>query len=62
MSGDEWGTLKCPFCGHEQRMRVPQTSCQAFYKCSGCGKVVAAEKECCVFCEYGDVKCPGHNG
>ena len=38
---------------------MPQTSCQFFYDCKGCGKVLRPQpKDCCVFCSYGDNPCP----
>lgn len=52
------GNVTCPECGHKQPIEIPGISCQAFYKCAGCGKVIQAKKSCCVFCDYGDRKCP----
>ncbi len=52
------GTLTCPECGHKQEMEIPQTTCQAFYDCEGCKKQIKPTKSCCVFCDYGDKKCP----
>lgn len=52
------GNVTCPKCNHVQPMTIPTHSCQAFYKCSGCDKMISAEKTCCVFCDYGDRKCP----
>jgi len=52
------GHVTCPECRHVQRFEIPTTSCQAFYKCEGCGKTIQAKKTCCVFCDYGDRKCP----
>ncbi|GEM_PF-1837144 len=52
------GNVTCPKCGHKQPMSIPHGKCQAFYTCKGCGKMIAAEKTCCVFCDYGDRKCP----
>jgi len=52
------GNVTCPKCGHKQPMEIPISSCQAFYKCEGCGKTISAKKSCCVFCDYGDRKCP----
>ena len=52
------GNVTCPACGHVQAMEIPTTSCQAFYKCEGCERVIAAKKTCCVFCDYGDRMCP----
>jgi hypothetical protein len=52
------GTLTCPDCGHRQPIQIPTTKCQAFYRCEGCKKMIQAKKSCCVFCDYGDRKCP----
>jgi len=52
------GKVTCPECSHEQPMEIPTNSCQAFYKCDKCEKRIAALKSCCVFCDYGDRKCP----
>jgi len=57
------GIITCPECGHKQRMEIPAGKCQAFYQCNECKKTIAAKKSCCVFCDYGDRKCPtGHGG
>lgn len=52
------GNLTCPKCNHQQPFEIPAKSCQAFYKCSGCNRIIQAQKSCCVFCDYGDRKCP----
>jgi len=52
------GTITCPQCGHSQSMQIPVGMCQAFYRCDGCKNLMKAEKSCCVFCDYGDRKCP----
>lgn len=52
------GNVTCPKCGHKQPMEIPTHSCQVFYKCGGCSKTISAKKSCCVFCDYGDRKCP----
>lgn len=52
------GNVTCPKCDHKQPISIPYGKCQAFYKCNGCGGMIAAEKSCCVFCDYGDRKCP----
>ncbi len=52
------GNVTCPVCSHKQPMPIPFDKCQAFYKCDGCGRTIKAEKTCCVFCDYGDRKCP----
>jgi len=52
------GNVTCPECKHVQPIEIPTMSCQAFYQCKGCNKVIKAQKSCCVFCDYGDRKCP----
>lgn len=56
------GTLTCPHCGGQQQAEIPEGKCVPFYVCNTCGKTVQATKGCCVFCDYGDRKCPvGHS-
>jgi hypothetical protein len=55
----EFSTITCPHCGHATRERMPTDACQFFYECSGCNALLKpAAGDCCVFCSYGDVKCP----
>jgi hypothetical protein len=52
--------LTCPHCGclHEETM--PTDSCQFFFKCTGCKRVLRPKPgDCCVYCSYGTVPCPG---
>jgi hypothetical protein len=52
-------TLKCPRCGHAEKIIMPVDYCQFFYECLACHEVIKAkEGDCCVFCSYGDVPCP----
>jgi len=52
-------TLTCPACGHAERENMPIGACQWFYDCKGCGAVLRPKVgDCCVFCSYGDAKCP----
>ncbi|MHA2290034.1 MAG: GDCCVxC domain-containing (seleno)protein [Promethearchaeota archaeon] len=52
-------TITCPSCNHKQMVTMPEDSCQIFYKCPQCGSVVKPKQgDCCVFCSFGDVKCP----
>ena len=56
-------TLTCPECGHAEREVMPTDACQWFYDCKGCGAVLKPRPgDCCVFCSYGDVKCPPIQG
>ena len=52
-------TLTCPKCGHAEKEEMPTDSCQFYYECNGCGELLRPlSGDCCVFCSYGDVKCP----
>ena len=52
-------TIVCPQCGHAEREAMPTDACQWFYDCKGCGAILSPKRgDCCVFCSYGDVKCP----
>jgi hypothetical protein len=51
--------LTCPECGYKSREAMPTDACQYFYDCKGCGALLKPKPgDCCVFCSYGDVKCP----
>lgn len=52
-------TIACPKCGHGERETMPTDACQYLYDCKGCGAVLCPKPgDCCVFCSFGDVKCP----
>lgn len=52
-------TITCPHCGHQKSETMPTDSCQFFYQCENCGKVLRPhEGDCCVYCSYGSRKCP----
>ena len=52
-------TLTCPECGHAKPETMPTDSCVFFYECEGCKKLLRPlPGDCCVFCSYGDAKCP----
>jgi len=52
-------TITCPECGHQASEIMPTDSCQFFYECTSCHTVLRPnEGDCCVFCSYGNVKCP----
>ena len=56
------GALTCPRCGAKQQAEIPEGRCVPLYVCDACGEHIAAKVEdCCVFCSYGDRRCPvGH--
>ena len=52
-------TIKCPECGHEKEETMAEDACTFFYTCTNCGVVLRPKTgDCCVFCSFGDVKCP----
>jgi hypothetical protein len=54
-----YSNLTCPQCGQQSRERMLENACQFFYDCPSCGALLRPKPgDCCVFCSYGDVKCP----
>jgi len=54
-----YSTITCPNCGHRETELMPVDACQIFYQCRKCGEILKPKQgDCCVFCSYGDVKCP----
>ncbi|NRB38630.1 MAG: hypothetical protein HRU20_09205 [Pseudomonadales bacterium] len=52
-------TITCPKCGASKKETMPTDACQWFYECSSCAEVLKPlAGDCCVYCSYGDVKCP----
>ena len=52
-------TITCPNCGYKKEETMPTNSCQYFYECEKCQKVIKPKKgDCCVYCSYGSVPCP----
>lgn len=52
-------TITCPKCTFSKTEVMPTDSCQFFYECTNCKVVLTPiEGDCCVFCSYGDIKCP----
>lgn len=51
--------LTCPECGYKKEEIMPTDSCQFFYECTYCKKILKPKAgDCCVYCSYGSVKCP----
>lgn len=62
-----FSVLTCPQCSHVENEEMPTDACQFFYECRGCGELLRPlPGDCCVFCSYGETKCPpiqtGDNG
>ncbi len=52
-------TLTCPVCGAGTPAEMPEEACQFFWECPACHALLRPkEGECCVFCSFGDVRCP----
>ena len=52
-------TITCPECSFRKTERMPEDACLFFYACDSCGRRLRPKAgDCCVFCSYGDVKCP----
>ncbi len=52
-------TITCPSCGHQSKETMSTDACVFFYECNGCGALLKPiAGDCCVFCSYGDVRCP----
>lgn len=60
MSGTELTSiLTCPACGHQDIQEMPTDACVYFYRCDACGTTSKPHAgDCCVFCSYGDTRCP----
>ena len=51
--------ITCPECGFQKEETMPENSCQFFYECENCHKILKPkEGDCCVYCSYGSEKCP----
>lgn len=51
--------ITCPICGYKKEEMMPTDSCQYFYECVNCKKILKPLiGDCCVYCSYGNVKCP----
>jgi hypothetical protein len=51
--------ITCPECGSTSTEQMPTDACVFFYECQGCHRLLRPlHGDCCVFCSFGDVKCP----
>ncbi|MCK6648984.1 MAG: hypothetical protein L6Q66_04965 [Bacteroidia bacterium] len=51
--------ITCPKCGNKKTETMPTDVCLLSYTCQKCQAVLhPKEGDCCVFCTYGDHKCP----
>jgi hypothetical protein len=55
----EVSQITCPSCGFKKIETMPTDICLLTYTCTKCGKEMHPRNgDCCVFCTYGDHKCP----
>ncbi len=51
--------ITCPTCGNTSEEVMPTEVCQLAYTCKNCKTEMHPQgDDCCVFCSYGDHKCP----
>ncbi len=51
--------LTCPDCGSKQKSEMLEAAYSYAYQCNSCSEIVEKKEDsCCVYCSYGDVKCP----
>ena len=51
--------ITCPYCSFARAETIPSDSCLYFYQCTNCSVIMQPKPgDCCVFCSFGDVKCP----
>jgi phage terminase large subunit GpA-like protein len=52
-------SLSCPECGENQRVDMLDADYSFAYQCNSCNSIIEKkENSCCVYCSYGEVKCP----
>lgn len=53
------GNITCPKCNNILQIEIPTDKCVLFLKCEKCGGTsTPTGDDCCIFCSYGDRKCP----
>jgi hypothetical protein len=51
--------ITCPVCGFSKEETMPIMAYQLIYECANCGEILSPKEDnCCVFCSFGDMKCP----
>ncbi len=51
--------LICPECGEKQKVEMSSSENTLIFECCSCKEIIqTTEDECCVYCQYGEVKCP----
>lgn len=51
--------LTCPECASSQNVEMLESGYSYAYQCDNCSEIIEKKEEsCCVYCSYGEVKCP----
>jgi hypothetical protein len=51
--------VTCPVCAAVSSETMPTDRCVYFYECPTCRSILKPKAgDCCVFCSYGDRRCP----
>ena len=51
--------LTCPECGAKEHSEMNSLEISRIYECNSCKEIVQAnDDKCCIYCQYGDAKCP----
>jgi len=51
--------LTCPECGAKETVEMLSLEISRIFECNSCKEIIQAnEDKCCVYCQYGKVKCP----
>ena len=59
MSMPSEASITCPKCRHVETATMPDDACVFFFECPACKTLLRPlPGDCCVFCSYGDHKCP----
>ncbi len=54
-----YSEITCPKCEYKKIEKLPTDVCLISYTCEKCKTVLNPKiSDCCVFCTYGDHKCP----
>ena len=52
-------SITCPACQQAASATMPDDRCVVSYECPSCGTTLRPlAGDCCVFCSYGDKRCP----
>ncbi|HEY0672643.1 MAG TPA: GDCCVxC domain-containing (seleno)protein [Longimicrobiales bacterium] len=53
------GVISCPACGAASVADIPTDACLFYYECPSCKTMLRPKQgDCCVFCSFGDRRCP----